>query len=166
LVSLILLGICVGCVEPPASKNQNVPVSEKTMASSNKVAEVQGATEHLPPEGKVQFEVPCSEYPVAGERGPYRLASASDIEPPRRNRFEERDVRTLGLEKSDVPGPVILEVLISETGAVTSVVVVRPAHPDFDKQAVEALRAAVYEPAIRGGKPVSVCIAVTVTPHP
>jgi len=63
------------------------------------------------------------------------------------------------LIKSGVEGSVLLELLVSETGSVDSVSVVRPLHPTLDACAVEAARKFKFSPAtIAGGEAVAVML--------
>ena len=139
LIAVALFGLCVACVEPREPMEGSVPVSEGTRRDSEEAPETPAGEDLAPPSAGATVDAPCSGYPVDGTEGPYRLAAGSGIEPPKRARFEEPDARTLGLEMSDVPGPLLLEVVISKTGEVASVGIVKPAHRDFDRQATAAI---------------------------
>jgi len=60
-------------------------------------------------------------------------------------------------------GVVLLEVIVEHDGRVGSVWVARPADPDLDAAAAEAVRQWRYEPAVKDGKPVRVFLTVTVS---
>ena len=63
------------------------------------------------------------------------------------------------LIKSGVEGSLLLELLVSETGSVDSVAVVRPLHPALDKCAAGAARQFRFSPAtIAGGEAVAVML--------
>ena len=133
LIAVALFGLCVACVEPREPMEGSVPVSEGTRRDSEEAPETPAVEDPAPPPAGATVDAPCSGYPVDGTEGPYRLAAGSGIEPPKRARFEEPDARTLGLEMSDVPGPLLLEVVISKTGEVASV-------PDHRGRGAECVR--------------------------
>ena len=61
--------------------------------------------------------------------------------------------------RDGIEGTVLLELLISETGGVDSVNVVRPLHPVLDKNAIEAVRRFKFSPArLTGGENVAVML--------
>ncbi len=64
--------------------------------------------------------------------------------------------------KNRVQGEVILEAVIDQKGAVTSLVGVRSPDELLSNAALEAVRKWTYRPATKGGKPVKVLLAVTV----
>lgn len=57
-----------------------------------------------------------------------------------------------------IAGSVLLEMIVSETGAVDSVAVVRPLHPLLDTLALNAARQFKFSPAEVGGEPVAVML--------
>jgi TonB family protein len=59
-------------------------------------------------------------------------------------------------ETRQVPGVVILEVVIDEEGCVLDPRILKGLRPDLDQAAVTAVRQWVYEPAHLSGKPVTV----------
>ena len=66
------------------------------------------------------------------------------------------------LRGSGVP---VLEATISAAGKVTSVRVVRSAHPDLDAALVSALKQWEFRPATLHGRPVAVVFTLTVNIH-
>jgi TonB family protein len=63
------------------------------------------------------------------------------------------------LIKSGIEGVVLLELLVSETGAVDSAAVVRPLHPALDASALAAARKFIFSPAqANGGEAVAVML--------
>ncbi len=71
-------------------------------------------------------------------------------------------VYPLECKEQKIEGEVILQVSADKAGNVTSVRVLRHAHPDLDKAAVEALKQWKYEPVLKNGKPIPVVFAVKV----
>jgi TonB family protein len=61
--------------------------------------------------------------------------------------------------------PIILEVVISETGAVTDPVVLSTDNSDLHRYALAAIRQWVYKPARDDSKPVSVFMMISFTLH-
>ena len=108
---------------------------------------------------------PCSRYPTAGSSGPFRLIASGSIVPPERVEYQAPDIAALGLPWSDVNGFLIVEAIVSDTGHVQDVQILRSAHPEFDRVAVESIRTSRYKPALKNNQPVSVCITFVVRPH-
>ena len=77
--------------------------------------------------------------------------------PPSVKHFVEADYPPEA-EAAGLTATVVLQVDISETGAVTSATVLTPAGHGFDEAAVEALRRFEFEPAEIDGKPAAVRI--------
>jgi protein TonB len=65
--------------------------------------------------------------------------------------------------RSKLEGVVVLEAVITKTGSVEEVKVLRALHPVLDQAALNAVKQWKYEPAILNGKPVKVYFTVTVT---
>ena len=61
-----------------------------------------------------------------------------------------------------LPGRVILQAVISPTGQVEDVTVLRSSNRLFDEAAIEAVRQWEYEPARQGGRPVAVYFTIDV----
>lgn len=163
VVSVGIIALGVACSDPKEPEERDVSVSEAMHIEPP--GDTAAAPDSAPTTLDVSFKVPCSDYPVAGDLGPYRLAANSGIVRPRRTRFGKPDVRGLGLNMSEAYGLLLLEVVVSETGSVESVVAANSVHPDFDRQMVEAFKAAEFEPAMRRGKPVAVCMTYSIRPH-
>jgi len=64
--------------------------------------------------------------------------------------------------RSKIEGVVVLEAVITKTGTVEEVKVLRSLHPVMDQAAVNAVKQWKYKPAILNGKPVKVYFTVTV----
>ena len=65
--------------------------------------------------------------------------------------------------RSRLEGVVVLEAVITKTGAVEEVKILRPLHPVLDQAALNAVKQWKYEPAVLNGRPVKVYFTVTVT---
>jgi len=77
---------------------------------------------------------------------------------PALTRFAEAEYPD-SLIKSGIEGSVLLELLVSETGAVDSAAVVRPLHPALDANALAAARKFEFSPALAiGGEAVAVML--------
>ncbi len=93
-------------------------------------------------------------------------ADVTEVEvPPRLVRqpssLELRALYPEAARRDGVEGDVRLELLVSETGAVTEVRVLTRAGHGFDEVAPQAARRIVFRPAERGGRPVAVRIPWT-----
>ena len=64
--------------------------------------------------------------------------------------------------KARIQGIVILEAVITKTGSVEEVKVLRALHPILDQAAVNAVKQWKYQPATLNGRPVKVYFTVTV----
>ncbi|HEX6640613.1 MAG TPA: energy transducer TonB, partial [Thermoanaerobaculia bacterium] len=64
--------------------------------------------------------------------------------------------------RARIAGLVVLEVAISETGAVENVAVIKSLAPGLDMAAVNAVRQWKFKPATRDGKPVPVLFNLTI----
>ncbi|MCI0617767.1 energy transducer TonB, partial [bacterium] len=93
--------------------------------------------------------------------------------------IDEKEFRTLGVElpvlirriQPDYPklalaariqGTVVLRALISRTGDVQNVTILKTAHPLLNQSAIEAVSQWQYKPATLGSKPIAVFFQVTV----
>jgi periplasmic protein TonB len=65
--------------------------------------------------------------------------------------------------RARIEGVVILEAVITKTGTVEEVKVIRALHPVLDQAALNAVKKWKYEPAVLNGRPVKVYFTVTVT---
>ncbi len=65
--------------------------------------------------------------------------------------------------RSRLEGVVVLEAVITKTGAVEEVKILRPLHPVLDAAALNAVKQWKYKPAVLNGRPVKVYFTVTVT---
>jgi protein TonB len=88
---------------------------------------------------------------VGGEVSPPRLIEKTEPHYP------------LSARKQKKSGVVMLEAIIDQDGRVETVWVARPADPDLNAAASEAVHQWRYEPALKDGKPVRVFLTVTVT---
>ena len=83
------------------------------------------------------------------------------LQPPNPVR-EVRPVYPVKCKEKNIEGVVILQVGIDEEGNVINVDLLKGAHKNLDKAAVEALRQWKYQPVKKEGKPVLVTFTVTV----
>ena len=67
------------------------------------------------------------------------------------------------LRKRRVEGPVQMSILVSETGKVLDVKILKSAHPILDEVSVSAVREWIFEPATKDGVPVRIWIPVSIT---
>ena len=65
--------------------------------------------------------------------------------------------------RSRLEGVVVLEAVITKTGTVEEVKILRSLHPVLDQAALNAVKQWKYEPAVLNGRPVKVYFTVTVT---
>ncbi|MFQ6082544.1 MAG: energy transducer TonB [Candidatus Aminicenantia bacterium] len=84
------------------------------------------------------------------------------IKPPRLVR-KVRPIYPEKCKKDGIEGIVILEATTDKEGNIVNVKVLKPAHPDLNKAAIEAVKQWKYEPTIINGKPVSIVFTVTVS---
>lgn len=67
------------------------------------------------------------------------------------------------LRKRRVQGTIQMSVLVSETGKVLDVKILKSAHPILDEVSVSAVREWIFEPATKEGVPVKIWIPVSIT---
>jgi TonB family protein len=91
--------------------------------------------------------------------GPYRPGSG--IDPPRLAR-EVRPTYTDEARRRGIEGDVVLEVVVSSDGRVSSVRTLRSLGGGLDQRAAEAVRQWRFTPAMRRGVPVDVVVEVSV----
>jgi TonB family protein len=95
-----------------------------------------------------------------GENQIYRVGG--DVHAPKLlNRVEPAYPQAA--RQARIDGVVILEAVISASGDVTDIAVLKSVHPLIDAAAVRAVRQWRYSPATRSGSPVSVYLTVTTT---
>jgi TonB family protein len=90
----------------------------------------------------------------------FRLGS--DVEKPRKL-YAPAPRYTLAARKAGLKGVVILESIIDNEGCVNSLHVLKGLREDMDKSALETVKGWVFDPAMRGGKPVRVYYTLTIT---
>ena len=82
--------------------------------------------------------------------------------------FDQRGISALCIRrgppkiKPGIQGIVILEAVITKTGTVEDVRVLRALHPILDQAAISAVKQWKYQPAMLNGRPVKVYFTVTV----
>ncbi len=125
-----------------------------------------GDPDHLIVDGQIQLVV----VPVAGDfitcvadmtPGSARDVRAGKIEPPRKTR-DVRPIYPIAAQQQRIQGIVILESVISDTGCVTSIVVLSSAHPELNLAAIHAVSGWRFAPTLLAGQPVPVIMTVTV----
>ena len=85
----------------------------------------------------------------------------SEMTPPVLKRKLEPEYPELA-RNSRLQGRVILQAVISTTGKVEEVTILRSSNPLFDEAAIDAVRQWEYEPARQGGRPVAVYFTIDV----
>jgi len=135
----------------------------KGLVSPSPEREVPSAEEVIPnTSGPNKVKLPNASSPSTDAPEDTVVRLATDITPPKlKLRVEPNYPQSA--RNSARQGVVILEAIVSSTGDVRSVQVLRKVEPELDDEAIRAVRQWRYEPAIRAGKPVSVYLTVTVT---
>lgn len=87
--------------------------------------------------------------------------NAGRVEQPRKIR-DVRPGHPLTVQQNRIQGVVILEAIVTPSGCVNSVEVLRSAHPLLDFEAVKAVAGWRYTPTLLDGQPVPVIMTVTV----
>ena len=99
---------------------------------------------------------------VSETAGPMRIGSGRIVEPPRKLR-DVKPVYPPALLQQRVTGTVMLDSVISRSGCVSGVSVLRGVAPAMDLAAVRAVSGWVFTPTVVDGKPVPVIMTVVVT---
>jgi periplasmic protein TonB len=90
------------------------------------------------------------------------LKITSEMERPHRIKIVKPEYSHAAI-RSQLQGDVVLQAIISETGVVEDVQIVKPLNPLLDKAAITAVRQWLYKPAMFNGRPVRVYLSVTIT---
>jgi protein TonB len=98
--------------------------------------------------------------PGVGDEVPMRITAAVK-QPELINRVEPPYPEIA--RRARIEGVVILEAVITKTGTVEEVKVLRALHPVMDQAAINAVKKWKYKPATLNGRPVKVYFTVTVT---
>ncbi|HET6266237.1 MAG TPA: energy transducer TonB [Acidobacteriota bacterium] len=97
---------------------------------------------------------------VSEEGAPMKITA--EMERPHRIKIVKPEYSSVAM-RSQIQGDVVLQAVISETGVVEDVQIVKPLNPMLDKAAVTAVRQWLYKPAMFNGRPVRVYLSVTIT---
>jgi periplasmic protein TonB len=95
-----------------------------------------------------------------GDEVPMRITA--EVKQPQLIKKVEPPYPEVG-RRSKLEGVVVLEAVITKTGSVEEVKVLRSLHPVMDQAALNAVKQWKYKPAILNGRPVKVYFTVTVT---
>ena len=97
---------------------------------------------------------------IGGEEVPMRITA--EVKQPKLSKKVEPPYPEVA-RRAKIEGVVILEAVITKTGGVEEVKVIRALHPVLDQAAINAVKQWKYEPAVLNGRPVKVYFTVTVT---
>lgn len=176
-----------GPAKPPAER----PASQNPPAAPQKVYAPQAIPQHIPvapAEAEAEAHVPSASGPyveggldqdtpagggmgiLGTESGTTQTGVLEPAEPIRITTGVTEPVETLRVNpvypeaarKGRIEGTVILEAIISASGQVESVRVLRSAHPLLDRAALDAVPQWRYRPALFNGRPVAVYLSVAV----
>lgn len=70
---------------------------------------------------------------------------------------------TRALLDTKARGPVVVELIVVEDGGVLNARIVRPLHPDLDREALAAVRQFEFKPGTLNGKPVPMVVQIETT---
>lgn len=97
---------------------------------------------------------------LSEEGAPMKITA--EMERPHRIKIVKPEYSSVAM-RSQIQGDVVLQAVISETGVVEDVQIVKPLNPLLDKAALTAVRQWLYKPAMFNGRPVRVYLSVTIT---
>jgi periplasmic protein TonB len=98
--------------------------------------------------------------PTTGDEVPMRITA--EVKQPELIKKVEPPYPEVA-RRSKLEGVVVLEAVITKTGTVEEVKVLRALHPVLDQAALNAVKQWKYKPAVLNGRPVKVYFTVTVT---
>jgi hypothetical protein len=154
----LLLPLLIALVASSAGQHAATVAPEFSVTYAPDAKTARGPHDPLLPAGLQ----PCGGYPTRGT-GVLRLNEA--IKAPQRVHFTRGDYTKLPPSEKHVQGILFAEVIITETGNISHVQVLRSVAPGFDEIFLAELRSSVYRPAQVDGRAVPVCMVYTARPH-
>ncbi len=141
---------------------RRVAIPDPTPHDPEPVRDAEAPPVEMPDLGDAVLAIPVDiPPPVAAPPLPDTLIVGADLAPPRAI-FKPDPVYPEAARRVRIQGPVILELLLDESGAVAEVTVILGRPLGLTEAAVDAARRWRFEPSTLGGRPVKVIYRLTV----